>query len=562
MVYFRLNDYTLLEFIYSEDNPITYSTNDVGFRILENQYDGSNTILNDNDAVNKTGNVVDFTSTPLGDGSYAFLDNDSAVFYPDNDDKINISDISVSTPYSPEYNRVRVHLLSGYNFDEYEGFILGIYFVDINGNKQYLSNLAYLKSDPTLLYYNPRSIKISELIFDKYIEIDILSHKYLRNLLTATEAYGDLLPNGIKNQPIIYCEFKQIHTTRQVDGLVYLDVQEGLLFSLADVDKFGQLAANVEESDVGDYFEIYPTWGADNLESLIYNLNAKAGNDFYAIHQFRIIEQVGNAFTTTADVSIIQTQDYDERIQYRPIIKNANATAFTIEYTIRLYNRTDGRSIVKVGSLTSNNVNKYGKFVSRINVDTNNPIKIYNKITSTDGSNVLARTPISVIKNVISRSFIDVNEIRVKSDGDLDSSSDTIVKINPFDNLVRFDLYRSVDGEDRQLDISGVTSYYMVVVKGDGTEISIPENKDLTVRADGKLYFKIPKVTSKDILKYRIRTFYLIANDDNNQNVVFSGEFDLGDEFIERSSVPATEYTDLERKYEKLKTDLDNLNIT
>jgi tetratricopeptide (TPR) repeat protein len=72
--------------------------------------------------------------------------------------------------------------------------------------------------------------------------------------------------------------------------------------------------------------------------------NSERKNDVY--------EYLVNVYT--------QTSNYDDPILFRPIILNsANAVSFSIDYTLRIYNRSDGTQIIKKARITSFDVKKY-----------------------------------------------------------------------------------------------------------------------------------------------------------------------------------------------------------
>lgn len=540
---FNINRHVILEYIYSDiGSPVERSTNDIGFRrVINGHADDENTIINKDNARTVTRNIVDDTVIELSEGRYALLDNDSAYFYPNTDPEVTVSDIAITPVLNITYDKVRIHIISGYNFEGFEGFIVSLYMRMNNDKIVRLCNLSHIKSDSLKLFFNPKPLKLAEFIYDKYVEFDIPSQDFILTQQEATPqsttTFSYYVTNGVylANQKTIYCEYKNIKNIIAEDGLIFFEPDETIKFAFNSVDKFDLLIARIQESDDGDYFEYYAEWNNNLIEDFIFQLNSVAGNRFFIIHELRVIEQVGETFTETDNFTSIQTDNYDSIKRFRPILQLAgSAVSFSIEYTVRLYNSVDGRSIFKVSSITSTDVNKYGEKTTMLNIgDTTSQLKVYNKVTSkpeyTIVDNLLRLTSTKILST-----FTNNSNIVVSSDSDIDNSIDgLVIKIVPFDNIFKFNLSERDDPEDEEslvsIGLDSISEYFMVFVKNDNSKLYIPEFiSDNFNKENGEIAFKMNKQESSDIALITVHTiFYVIAkNPDGTETVLFSGEFE------------------------------------
>jgi hypothetical protein len=316
------------------------------------------------------------------------------------------------------------------------------------------------------------------------------------------------------------------------NGIPFLSPSESIKFSFASTDKFNLLTADISQAADGDYFEYQAKWNGQSIEDFIFQLNSVAGNNYYLIHELRLQEQVGISFTETDNVSSIQNNRYDIPKKYRPVLELADsAISFTIDYTIRLFNAADGRSVFKTASLTSTDINKYGKSMLKLNVgDTTQPIKIYNKTAGNPTFNISDQL-LSVTKTKVVSRYIDVNSITVKSDSDVNKNIDGLqISINPFDNTIKLNLsykYSQDEDDTRLLDLDTLSRYYMVFIKNDGSKLYIDELIDDNFRKSrGELAFKIGAKAADQILQYSNQKFYVISRTNmGNESIIFSGDF-------------------------------------
>lgn len=553
---FNINKFVILEYIYSDlTELIQHPTNTVGFRKVTNGHqDDEDIIINEDSAKTITRNVVDDTVVELPDARYALLDNDSAYFYPNADPEVTVSNITITPTLNVTYDKVRIHILSGYNFEELDGFIISLYARMNNDKKVRLAQLSHVKSDTSRLFFNPKPLKLAEFIYDKYVEFEIPAQNFMLTQQEAspnsTTTLSYYLTNGIylANQKTIYAEFKNIKKTVPEEGLIYYETSEAVNFAFNSVDKFDLLVAQIKESSDGDYFEYYAEWDSNLIEDFIFQLNSVAGNNFFIIHEIRVTEQIGETFIETDNFTKIQTSNYDQLNRFRPILQlSDSAVAFSLEYTVRLYNSIDGRSIFKVSSLTSMDVNKYGEKTTMLNVGgATQPLKIYNKLTGRKEFSI--QDNLTKLTNTkILTTFLDNTNVIVSSDNDIDNSvSGMTIKITPFDNLYKFNLSKRDDPNDPNsriaIDLDRVSEYFMVFLKNDDSKLYIKEFKSPNFKKqEGEIGFKLNKQESKDIGNITNNdVFYVITrNPDGIETVIFSASFQIDQNRLASERTPS-----------------------
>jgi len=117
--YVQLNDFLLLEYEFNKDGSTTSLTTP---KVVTTTL-GTKEFFEGNAALGGTNNILPLTSMPVNaNRTNWFLDaSDYATSYPIYWD----SSVSISTTQYP-YDKVKVHIVSGYNFDDIAGFLLQI----------------------------------------------------------------------------------------------------------------------------------------------------------------------------------------------------------------------------------------------------------------------------------------------------------------------------------------------------------------------------------------------------------------------------------------------------
>lgn len=517
----KVNDHILIEY----DQDLIEIPNTAVRRVVNTNV--NELLLANRDAdLSLVGNVLDRTTVKLINGKYAVIDKDGSYYYPDVDDNVTIE--SPTLPDGYRYNRIRVHILSGYNFVEEDlyGFNLECYIRTNNDNRYMLASYFYDRSDTRNVVFNPVPITISQSMYDKYIEFYIISPKWLFALGDGS-SYDALLPSeGLATgNDLIYFDYKDVSYVDVTQGYTLLSNTNQVRYSVLIDDKFSSLSPSIQESTNGDYYEYMAKWGSDTIEDLIYRLNSGSGGKYYVIHDIELWENIGNTKVLTHSHTTTQTSEFDKPLVYRPIIRNQAAVSYTISYTVRLYNSGRGDAILKMGSYSSNDVSKYGKFLTKLNINTQSRLKIYNKIDGSNGVSMLDDIiPSGAIQTVYR--FVNVESLVIN---DFDSGDNITTSIGPFDNFIVFDVKYRNDGSLSSYDLSVVGDAYQLAYFTSAGELAYINDtpNDQYKRSNGKLVFKIPSNIARTIIRSGYDNFYVINRSGSGEpNIIFEGKFE------------------------------------
>jgi hypothetical protein len=242
---------------------------------------------------------------------------------------------------------------------------------------------------------------------------------------------------------------------------------------------------------------------------------------------------------------MLQDGNYDQPGIFRPVVQNASiAFSYTIDYTMRFFNRVDNTEIIRKSSYTSTNVKKYGKQLDKINVLQGfAPLKVYNKVVQMDSQDTANYSGITVPKEVVTQLvvtpvFYDTNLISVDSANDINQSLGDIVwpqgtntiYIGPFDNFIKFKIFTTSANNKQNVSLDMSTYVGNIALSFDTVDnnrVSIPIYTDINV-ADpsiGELLFRLDTSTAVKILASTNKN-YFITNSTNPETVLYSGKFD------------------------------------
>ena len=541
--FIQLQDEILVEYIYSNLSPSDFiSTIDQPIWNLKDSNLNISQLLFDDSFENSTTNVRDLSVVRQSDFYFTSLDIDVPLPFNDfNPNLTNTIDLEVNfnTPQQYVLEEIRFHLVTGYDFPNSDGFIFKVSVNDKENRELILSNIAWLKSDNNFTI-NTSPFLISDRLYDKFLSVKILGISQIIDEFELNPSDSDNIGYQISRNNLginvnTTLKFEAWKISKIVNDGIYKNyyITDYTISSLPIRDDFFSLSSILQESSNGDYFEYYATWNGEFIEDRIFRLNS-IGNNYIIIHEITTIEQIGNTFIQTNRFTDVQLNNYDEPNTFRPIIKNANsATSYSLEYVMRLFNKNDNSQIIRRSTFTSMNVNKYGRFLSSINISNNNTsLKVYNKIEKNNEFNIPTFTNQvgTIIKQV--PVFIQNKNISVKN-GDQNTISSNIkgqgrsqIVIDMFDNVIRFILSENVNNDTIKLiKLSSNVVYKLVFFDNNNNQIIIESgfenlNENLS---QGELYFNISSNISKQILKSNNKNFYIIASSNGLNTKIYQG---------------------------------------
>jgi hypothetical protein len=550
--YIQISEYALIEYIYNSD--IIPTTKARPLR-LYNNYSLEYYYVNNAQSIGITQNVLDNTATRLGrEGTkWAYMDIDPVAPVITIDNNFSLTDLTSSLITNIQYDKVKLHLLSGFDFPGLDGIILQIRWNEwnengIGGRNFNAASQVYIKGEERI-EFNLNPLFVGDRLYDKYIEFLVPSLSEANfdfwNSPTApnTLGYNYTFNNiGFSQTSQITAQLFEINTTLPERGNRYFITGESYTATFNPEDVYSYISANVQENDENDYIEYYPTWNGQFIEDYIPILNSNGG-DWVVVNQIEVNEQIGTLFVNTYSLTSLQDTNLNQPAIFRPVIRNAAfAIAFNIVYTMRLMNRVNGQEIIRQATYTSFNPKKYGEKLNKINVlEGYRPVKVYNKIVKLTEDNLTESvqyigSPTVMTQTVFVNSYYDFNMISVDSTtstsdklgGTIWGQGDNTIFITKFDNYVKFKIFtKSADKKQNvSLDLNATgMDIKLAFIYDDQSKIYIDPLLDQTA-ADpgaGEILFRIDDSISTRLLAGKTREYYIVNKNSNGDEVLMYG---------------------------------------
>ena len=582
--FLSLSPYLLMEYRYQaqpepEHYPTTYGLNSVGFEKITNGYFNTVQILNNQDSDQITGNVRDKSSVQISTNIFVKLDVDRLLQYLDYDHKLTpVSELPINFPSNLDvyYDTVRYHFLSGFDFGLADGVIMKIEFPEVSGNKSIVSQITYEKNDLNITKINSNPIYFNAGIYDNYIEVKIPSYSFITydfdtqtDPVIKKETIASLISsdgNGfIRNNPFTVT-LLEIQNTNIVNGFYFFNTAVTSVATISPLDQYSDLSASIIENPTYNYFEYYPTWQGEFIENFVYTENS-LGNIYYVIHDIELFEQIGLSRISTQKIQVLQNSGFDQPYIYRPVVINSKATSFTIDYTMRLVNKSNNVSILRIATLTSTEVDTYGPGLKSISLQNQPyPQKVYNKVIqpSVSKSYTLNMNPIKTVVTKYVPAFFEMSSINISEQNltidnlggnNAGSTSDSTVAfgqgnakiiINPYDNYYKFQIFTNNQGkENTVLDLGNNTQFFLCFEGGGSytTKINSLGDSNFQNPNKGELVFRLVESDSKIVSNYTKRDFHITSLTPNGiETSIYHGTWLLPSERSQQpaSTVPST----------------------
>lgn len=421
------------------------------------------------------------------------------------------------------YDTIRLHLRTGYSFSSrgYDGFVFQTKVKRNSGVYNYFNSTVYLNSS-SFEFQNPHPFVLGEDSYSKYIEVKVpsLVHSFDTGLnLDFTESFfeqqGDI--NSISVSSNYEIDFGLIGRVETVGGHKYIDVVEKNNLTLSREDEFVDIVANIEEASDGDYFKIYGTKDGSQsaFENYVETRIQTSSDDILVFHDIEVSEQLGLSYVRTYLTTFVQTSQFDQALLFRPVILNAGISSnFLIRHNMRIYNETDNTQIIKSASLIYNKPKKYGKSMSKLNIDGNlNPTVIYNTLPNTSvnrelnqfvnsirpsvGETKYVPTPVNIYgvltgATTTTLDGIESNskeELKYVPNGELEV---TLSKVS--DNNIKFSIAQPSGDSLKAINLVGAENMILIIKSGQ-IEQQISHNPGFpdVDMANGEVFFKVPK---------------------------------------------------------------------
>ena len=609
--YIQLSSSVLMEYIYADQsvinnagNPFRLNTTTNPIWLMANGHDNQDVVFNadscefiQNGLPIGTGNVRNRAFAFVDNYKSALLDIDRITPYNDYDPSLTHTanlPISFTTPQAPVYDTIRLHLVQGFNFEQYEGLTLTVKANRKDGTPFNLLNFVFNKRD-TFEIMNPDSFFFAGRVYDSYLEVRVLSlynliYDYWLGTLTGDTVVERITRQvGIQREQPIQASFSWVRERKQIDGQDYIYLYDTMDVDIPTQDQFESIAAEIKESTGGDYIEFYATYKGDIIENFILDLN-RSGYDYILLHDLVVSEYIYDSsnnsyyWQKTDTLQLSQTDDYSLPNTFRPVVKNPSAISFKIEYTVRLYNRNDNSQIWKTSSLVSSSAAKYGRKLLQLNLGTN-PVQplIYNKNVVKDIQINRIQEPVldnaKYITSFLDNTQISVSFDTVNPDSDVNTTPSTLKKVNQnytsggagnttYPNglariliaeavsYLKFVIYQkdASSGKNVALNLSGIGELVLSFVSNDGSNLDVFEYPStFTSKTNGEIVFRLTEQEAKRVLSYTNRQFriYLI-NGKGERTFLYNGRYYNQSEWLDLAE--ANKVASVEKKLDDMTT--------
>ena len=536
--YVQLNDFLLLEYEFNKSGT-ELNLSGIQSIVAKNLF-GSLQYFNVG-GQGVTNNTLNLNSVPDNAArSYWYFASDASSYWEFFDSSTAISQSSYP------FDTIKVHIVSGYNFDDISGFLLQIQAQDVSGNLVDLSNFTWQKQvlGPDVLKFAKNTLLLGNRFYDKYVEFSIPS---VQNLGGDTiTPIGQAL--NIKTLSDIYLTYS---TIPEMDVDTYI-ISEAISLQLpvsSAADNFNCLIA---ESTGGDYIEFYATWNdliigefMGEIESgqiRLYtstNPNDNYGefsdiygagsNKWVLMHEIYVYEHIppGTSLLTQKYV-FTQEDNFMTPNYFRPVLQNADIdSSYTIDYVCRLMNRMDGTQIIRKASFSSQDPKKYGPYFTRLNVDNYIPYKVFNRLAAESSPKIVGG---GVQKTKFVKIFYDSTQVMLDMNNEVlpQGTGPLFLRQGDGNYLFKFDkIDPNADNEPINVDLAGAYNYALVFVLDDQSKFEIgptfSTNMNMTL---GQLEFKILESQAQKLLSQTNNSYAIvIKNPDGSQYTFYEGVY-------------------------------------
>jgi len=451
------------------------------------------------------------------------------------------------------HDKVKIYFPVDYNFPVYKGFNLRISTLDYTNKNVYtLCNYYYDKA----LDSNIGTIELitpfnfNEKFWGKCITLDIPSIYNISKDRVVTNTQNIVIPNtinynltngvGLSQSAPIFIDYSFITTSDLVLGSTYYTLGDMYETSVPQQPEYQSLGVEVVESTQGDFFEIYGIFQGTNelLDNFVADLEAM-GKKIEINYTVTLYEEgIQSGYPQT----FVVTENFAQKLLYRPIIRFSNTTA-SIDVVMNIFDIVNNSSIERFASIgLTKNIFKYGKTLSRINLDSSiiKP-KIYKAMPETlvisGQANVtevnLTKVPFPLLYDKYKILVNSTNSINsdYKSNGLLN------IIITPFDTVMKFTIAKAIDtttNAPTPYDLSEMTSNASLKLIFTSTGKSL--EKDYYIQSDennfeiGVIIYKINSTdlgVIKEIYSKGFKNFYLTLVSSSSKTLLYSGTFEF-----------------------------------
>lgn len=488
------------------------------------------------------------------------------------------------------YYTIKIWFPINYNFTGVNGIYFNSYSLDYDNTVKYDFSNFYLDISNSNLMNSitlaDTPIRMNNVLWGKYIELYIPNLYYesgqrINNIAKSGSInYNLTLGKGLSTTAPIYFDFRFLYSKKILLGETTYLTTSKLLFNSPQAPNNLNISVKIEQASDGDYFIINGQYNGSSgdLEQYM-NIRALSGNPSYILYSITVYEN--NLPQSTRDIYIYE--NYSVGIDdYRPVIKYTNTLA-SIRVDMKIVSN-DSSIPVEIRTaeytLTGNEIAKYGKYTSTINVNNVIKPKLYNsapvqvQMNTNDINQAYFKRKVSKkleLRYVSYPLLYNSSTIKIKNQNGIEtySNNELNIVLDPFDNIYKFSLIdNSIDNVYNPFEIPIANTTVNMVFKSDSLSVRIPlytESNAVDLK-NGVVVFKISEAELSNIKKISSisNNWYITLTTNSLETVLYKGTFEFPKQILttkpspDNGNSPVTNNTD---KKEVGKLNLYNINL-
>lgn len=455
-----------------------------------------------------------------------------------------------------KFNKIKIWFPIYYTFPNSTGFYLRTYALNYeNAVKYNLSNYFMditIPGELTKIENEAKPFRLNEKLWGKSITLYVPStYDEALNRINNAPTLGTINYNltsgilGLSQTTPIYIDFRFLTSKSTILGETTYLTTPPLVTNIPQAPEYNNLGVQITQATDGDYFVINGTFNNSigEFESFMSALEEN-GKRSYILYAITVYEE--NIPQDTREIYVYK--DFYKGIDdYRPVLKFSNTTA-SIRVDMKLISSVDSSVVTKTAEYTliGNQVSKYGKYVTPINITGAIKPKLYNSkpdqivLPSKELLNSHLRRkktkqeirfvpyPIltSVFNIVAQEATLSVKNNNYYGYGDL------TINLTPFDNVIKLVIAKkSSENSIEPFIIPSSNSIVQMIFKSPTSELRIPlylESNEVNL-SNGVVVFKIPSVDQEKIKKIyaKNKNFYITITSNGIETVIYDGLFRL-----------------------------------
>ena len=282
------------------------------------------------------------------------------------------------------------------------------------------------------------------------------------------------------------------------------------------------------------------------MNSFVYKIDEWTSAEYLSELQASAREQRPTLYQAKKNIktksqTYIISENFNQPIEYRPIIKFSTTTA-VFDVTMKLIDSTSRSEIIRKSSwgLNVEEVSKYSKNLSKINLKKATRTEVHNIkdiLQPTTDNNPFGTKPILILEKLPFNIYSNEYLVYTGSDNVIFENKNyiglnkTIVPLYPFDNILKFSILEKGGFLGSQIyDLNGLKNLKLSIKSDENNlEFDVYKDSDENEFDLGKVVFKIPKTKYNDLRKINslgYNIFYINGIDDSeNRIIIYSGIF-------------------------------------